>query len=145
MQVSYKKAWTAMVLSTLCFCWLCGCQAVQKDKPIADEATKAFHARLDNGDLDAIYNDAAPEFKQATSKKDFDELFQAIHRKLGKVKTTEGHGWNVNTETSATIVVLNFNTEFEGGKGTETFTWRVNDRKASLVSYNVNSNALVVK
>jgi hypothetical protein len=45
--------------------------------------------------------------------------------------------------TGGTQVVLTYATEFEKGKGTETFTFRGRDDGPKLVGYNINSNKLI--
>jgi hypothetical protein len=69
----------------------------------------------------------------------------AVQRKLGKVTQTSNAGFNVRTFNLTTTVVLNQNTTFEQGTGTEVFTFQMNGEKAVLVGYNINSKDLILK
>jgi hypothetical protein len=99
----------------------------------------AFHAKLDSGRFDEIYSTADDAFRNAGPKEKVLELFSAVEKKLGKVKSSSTKTWNVKTFNFVTRVVLVAETEFEHGKGTETFTFRVSGGKASLIGYNMNS------
>jgi hypothetical protein len=70
-------------------------------------------------------------------------LLAAVDRKLGAVKDAEKNGWNVNFQTSGTFVTLGFKTQFEHGRGVETFVYRIADGRALLAGYHINSNALI--
>ena len=116
-----------------------GCGDMIKGKSLAEPQVAAFHQKLDAGKFDEIYSTADEAFRKAASKEKALELFSAVNKKLGKVKSSSTSNWNVNTFNFVTTVVLVVETEFEHGKGTEKFTFRISDGKASLVGYNINS------
>ena len=118
---------------------LSGCGELIHGKSIAEPQVAVFHERLDGGRFEEIYSAADEDFRGAASKEKVFELFSAVERKLGKVKSSSTANWNVNTFNLVTSVVLVENTEFEHGKGTETFTFHVSGDKAVLVGYNINS------
>jgi len=107
----------------------------------ATAAVERFHQRLDSEQYAAIYLDTDDTFRKATSEKEFTQLLSAIHRKLGATQSKQSAGWNV-TATSTAVV---YRTKFAEGEATEQFRWRLNNGKAWLLSYNINSNALIVK
>jgi hypothetical protein len=107
----------------------------------ATAAVERFHQRLDSEQYAAIYLDTDDTFRKATSEKEFTQLLSAIHRKLGPTQSKQSAGWNVTT-TSTTVV---YRTKFAEGEATEQFRWRMDNGKAWLVYYNINSNALIVK
>jgi hypothetical protein len=72
-------------------------------------------------------------------------LFAAIDSKLGKVQSSSITTWNVKTFNFVTTVVLVSDTQFELGAGTETFTFRVNGDKATLLGYNINSMDMMTR
>jgi len=118
---------------------LSGCGDTIKGKSVAEPQIAVFHQRLDAERFDEIYSTASDEFRGAAPKEKVLELFSAIEKKLGKVKSSSTKTWNVRTFNFVTTVVIVTETEFEHGKGTETFTFRVAGDKASLVGYNINS------
>ena len=120
------------------------CNIAQHVTQRFDEATAAverFHQRLDSEQYAAIYMDTNDTFRKATSEAEFTQLLSAIHRKLGATQSKQSAGWNVKT-TSTTVV---YRTKFAEGDATEQFRWRMDEGKAWLEYYNINSNALIVK
>jgi hypothetical protein len=120
-----------------------GCSAV-KDGQAAQTAVARFHAMLDAGQFDALYDGSAPEMKAITPKPRFVDLLSAVHRKLGTVRSATQQGWNVNYGTGGGTVTLTYQTIFSGGSATEQFVYRAGDAPA-LIGYNINSSDLIVK
>jgi hypothetical protein len=122
-----------------------GCGDTIKGKSIAEPQVAAFHEKLNAGQFDVIYSTSDEAFRKAAPKEKVLELFSAVQRKLGKAMSSSTKTWNVKTFNFETKVVLVVQTEFERGKGTESFTFRVSDGKASLVGYNINSLDMMTK
>ncbi|HRI04331.1 MAG TPA: hypothetical protein PLL77_11365 [Pyrinomonadaceae bacterium] len=122
-----------------------GCNAVTDGKPAAETAIGKFHAMLDDERYADIYGGLDPEFKNVTTEQEMTEILQAVHIKLGKVKSTTTQTWRANTFNLTTSIVMLQNTEFEHGKGVETFTFFFADKKVSLAGYNINSKELITK
>ena len=118
---------------------LSGCGDAINGKSLAEPQIAIFHANLNAGRFDEIYAAAGDEFKKAAPKEKVLQLFAAIEKKLGKVTSSSTTTWNVRSFNFVTTVVLVADTKFEKGAGTETFTFRVSDDKATLVGYNINS------
>lgn len=137
---SAKTTIRNLILALVAGCLLItGCGDTIKGKSIAESQVVAFHERLDAGRFDEIYSSADGAFRKAAPKEKVLELFSAVEKKLGKVKSSSTKTWNVKTFNFVTRVVLVAETEFEHGKGTETFTFQVSGGKASLIGYNMNS------
>jgi hypothetical protein len=119
----------------------CGSQQTVDD---AKAAVSVFHADLDAANIDSIWADTAPDFREATDRKQLDALLLAVNRKLGKIRKSEQLGWRENATTHGNFVVLQMQTEFEHGPGQETFTFKREGERLLLAGYNVNSNALIV-
>jgi len=124
------------------FIFLVGCSA-PVDTELAEQAVKQFHQMLDSGQFEALYSGAAQDLKKATTQQDFVALLGAVHRKLGNVKSFSRKTWNVNYHTSGTFVTLNYSAVYTEGEATEQFVYRLQDGKALLAGYHVNSNALL--
>ena len=110
----------------------------------ADKAVREFHALFDANDYEKIFDAAHADFKAAQPKSDIIDFLRSVREKLGTIKTSNRTGWQANSLNMKTNVVLTFETEYENGKGIETFTYRIADGNATLYGWNVNSNALVV-
>jgi hypothetical protein len=123
---------------------LASCGA-SKAVPEAKAAMADFHAKLNDGKFKDIYAATTPAFKAASSEADFVKLLEAVHRKLGKQKSSSEPGWRLNSYNFTTTVVLTTTTEFEQGKGVETFTYLVSKSGCTLQGYNIQSQDLITK
>ena len=119
-----------------------GCSA-KADIAASERAVEEFRALLAAQQYEKIYSGSSSELKQSVSQADLDKLLDAIHRKLGKVSAAQPNAWHVNVNTAGTFVTLGYQTTFERGDATERFVYRIEDGKARLVSYQINSLALV--
>jgi hypothetical protein len=122
-----------------------GCGGMFNGKKAADQSVADFHKLYNDGKLAEIYSAGHSKFKSATTEKQFVEFMSAVQRKLGRVTQTSNAGFNVRTFNLTTTVVLNQNTTFEQGTGTEVFTFQMVGNKAVLVGYNINSKDLILK
>lgn len=132
------------VLRALVLTLLCGACSIGKGKEDAVKAVDRFHAQYARQQFDSIYAAADKDLKQTTTHAEFVRFMSAVHRKLGPIEETKPVGWNVQRQTNGSFVVLNYETDFARGPGTESFTWRIRQGVPRLQTYNVNSPALVV-
>lgn len=123
---------------------ICGCN-ISADTSAAEQAVPRFHALLDAARYAEIYEKSSDDLKKATSQKDLLALLEAVHRKLGKTKSSEQQGWKVNHTSSGSFVILNYKTSYAEGDATEQFVFRLEDKVALLAGYHINSNALILK
>jgi hypothetical protein len=130
-------------IAVLVFASLLGCSSGE-DMATAEKEVVQFRQLMESEQFAKLYANASDELRKSASEADVTKIFGALSRKLGKVKTADKAGWHVNFHTAGTFVTLGFNTQFEKGPGTEQFVFRVSDGKARLVSYNVNSAALLL-
>jgi hypothetical protein len=110
----------------------------------AEPGVATFHKQLDAADYDGIWNDAHEDFRKASGKDAYRKFVEAVHRKLGNVKSTTNAGWQVNNYNFVTRVVLQQHTVFERGAGDETFTFVLKDNSPKLLGYNIQSTDLIV-
>src|ERR1051325_2206086 len=101
-----------------------GC-SVSGSTTAAEAAGPRFHRMLDEGGLAEIYAASSEELKGATTQQDFVSLLDAVHRKLGKTKSSTKQGWNINYHTSGTFVTLAYKTSYEQGEADEQFIFRM--------------------
>jgi len=121
---------------------LAGCLAAD-DLPAANQAVTRFHQMLDAGQFQQIYDQSATEMRQATTGPKLVALLAAVNRKLGTVKSTAQQGWNDQINPGGHFLTIGYKTSFARADGVETFTFRIADKQAKLVGYNINSDALI--
>jgi hypothetical protein len=130
----------AMALALLA----CGC-SMPADTSVAERAVPLFHADVEAGRFDEIYDKSDDELKKVATRKEFVDFLDAVHRKLGNTKTSEKTGWRMNYQMSGSFVTLAYATTFDAGSAHEVFVFRLDGQKAILVGYQINSMALVLK
>ncbi len=111
--------------------------------PIAAGAIDIFHHRFHSAQDDLIFFEADPAWSRAIDAETERKFFARIRRKMGSCSYLGPSGWTVNSTPSGTLITLNYQASCARGPMRETFTWRIIDRKALLVAYNVNSNLLL--
>ena len=113
--------------------WSC---STTTNRDIAEAAVTKFHSQLNSGLYDSIMLTASPEFKAGGDT--LKEYLERVRDQLGKVTDTKqvtGSVQNMDTEAQINLVYL---TEFsKGGEAPETFVFRVKDKKATLILYEV--------
>lgn len=114
-------------------------------KSAAEPGVTRFHELLKQREFEAMYVETGEPFKSAISKPLAIKLFSAIDRKLGPLKGTKQVNWNVNTRNLVTTVALVYQSRFEEGEATETFTFVVQNGKAELIGYNIASLDMLIK
>jgi hypothetical protein len=136
----------ALLSSLACLLFLVpSCKDMTQGKGLAAAAMVDFHKQYNDQKFTALYADSHPQLKAAATEADFVKLLEAMHRKLGKhVKSTES-GWRVNSHNFTTYVISTQNSEYEQGKGTETFTYIVSDGACKLQTYHINSQDMLTK
>ena len=133
------------VLAVLLFAGTIAACSFSADADLAEAKVPEFHALLDAGDAHAIYAASADDLKKSVSERDFVAFIDAIHRKLGPVKSMEKPAWQSSHMPGGTFVTLTYKTQFSEGEATERFVYRIVGDQATLAGYNINSLALITK
>jgi len=139
-----KKKYFLLCLSLVFIFALSGCSDLAAAKPAAEDAMVDFHNLYNEKQFKSIFDSSHDEFKKASNFESFSEFMEAVHSKLGNMVSTENHNWNAKSFNLTTTMVLQQKTTFENGVGIETFTYRIEDEKAILFAYNINSRDLIV-
>ena len=135
-----KKEYTNGLLSLIVLCIVAiGCSAITDGKPAAESAVVEFHSMLNDGKYTEIYAATDERLKEVSSEEDMLKIFNAVHTKLGLVKNSTAQSWKAANYNLTTTIVIVQATEFEKGKGTETFTFVIADKKATLAGYYIES------
>ncbi|MEO1044848.1 MAG: hypothetical protein AAFX04_05350 [Pseudomonadota bacterium] len=124
---------------------LVACSALSEGTEKGEQYVSKFHKLYNAQDYDAMYRTASEEYREVTAKDFHKRLFKTLERRLGQVTGKTRTGWRVNAGTGGTIINLAYDTDFALAKGQETFVIRLRDGKAELLSYNVNSPALMIE
>ncbi|MFT4056127.1 MAG: DUF4019 domain-containing protein [Novosphingobium sp.] len=111
----------------------------------ADAEVVRFHEELDAGHSQEIWEGTGEDMRKATTRKQFVAMLDAVHRKLGNVKSSRQVGWNRNASTNGSFMTITNETLFERGSGTERFVFRKSEAdKLALVGYHIQSNEMMV-
>jgi uncharacterized protein DUF4019 len=132
----------AAIVLAITLCLLSGCNPV-KNKAMAQSAVVNFHSQLDAEDFHGIYAASAPGLKTSVSEEQWNKFLGAIHRKLGKVKSSDLESWRTFSGMGGTTMQVTFKTQFEKSEGTEDFNWLFVDGKPQLLGYNIRSMGLI--
>jgi Protein of unknown function (DUF4019) len=112
---------------------------------LAEKEVAQFHAMSEQGRAAEIYVRASPRFQSVGTEAEFRSYLDAVHRKLGAMRTTEKQQWRVDYNTAGRFASLRYRTVFERGEAYEQFVYLIDSGKATIVSYNINSPALVIR
>lgn len=124
---------------------LAGCNVKESLKD-ADIEVGQFHQKLDAGNWQAIWTAADPQLHKATTRAQFGGMLDAVHGKLGKVKSSEQVGWNAEATTGGSYVTVTTQTTFARGSGTEQFVFRKGEAgKLTLAGYDIQSKDMMLK
>lgn len=112
------------------------------DTKAAEQSIVSFHADLNGGNFDKIYDASGPDLKAAANKEKFTKILDVVHKKLGMFKDGKSMGWNDNVTAAGHFVTVNYKAAYDKGEAAENFVFRLEGGKSTLVGYHVNSDAL---
>ncbi len=122
-----------------------GCGKIKESREAAERQVTFFHQRFNDQDMKSIVTAAHPDLWKTSSKAEVLEFLSAVRQKLGKANDSQTLSWNVQAGMGVTNATLVQKTTFEAGEGTETFIYRVEKKKASLLGYKIVSKDLIMK
>jgi hypothetical protein len=123
---------------------IAGCSA-NSHLAAAEREVERFHDLAAEQQVERLYDQSTDEFKRAATPEQFRSLMQVIDERLGNVRRANRQGWHVNYTTAGTVVTLTYDTQFERGRGTERFAYRIDAESPRLLGFHVNSDALVAR
>ena len=105
------------------------------NRDIAERAVEKFHTQFNAESYESIQLSAAQEFKSGgtTGKANVEKAREILGTVISTTQVT-GTVQNLADETQINLVYM---TTFKNGKAPETFIFRVRDRHASLMFYEV--------
>ncbi|HEU4387336.1 MAG TPA: hypothetical protein VFV34_06030 [Blastocatellia bacterium] len=110
----------------------CGDRSTNRE--IAEKAVDKFHAQYNERAFELICLQGAPEFKSDNTSLPY---LQKAYDTMGRVVSSDVATGNVQNSKDEANITLVYVTTFEQGKTSETFAYRVKDRDAKLIFYEV--------
>ena len=95
-----------------------------------------------------IYDGTDDMFKTATTETQFTQILQAVHRKLGLLRSTAQKNFYSREQAgtnAGSYISMTYDTAFAEGPATESFNWRVVNGKVRLAGYNIQSALLITR
>jgi hypothetical protein len=112
---------------------LAGCHPVQ-DYSVVDSAVDLFHQRLASSEDDTIYRDAGVDFQRSIDLETNRKFLGQIRRRRGM----PGRATRTSFDIQGAVVTAKYQTSFANGDATETFVWRLQDGKATLLGFTID-------
>ncbi|MCU0238848.1 MAG: DUF3887 domain-containing protein [Pyrinomonadaceae bacterium] len=119
------------------------CSTLTKGKAEGEKAVEKFRQQLAVENYDEIYQNSSKKFKEEATEVEAKELFEAVNKKLGKIRNSNLQSWRSQATTYGSFTTLVYETEFELDKGIETFVLEMDGDEAKIAGYNVNSKAFL--
>lgn len=129
--------------------WSCSCTLTASREGIpaqAQETIDAVTEQMAQGRFDEIYQQAAEEWRRASTPEQSKAFFSTLKSKLGNIKSRAFLSAKDQQNTGGPIqghsFIITYHTTFERAEGMETFTLLEQDNRWLLAGYFVNSDAL---
>ncbi len=137
-------------MADICRKWIIGAAALllAACNPIAvlDETgteIEQFHADMQAGDMDALWDITHQQFRDATPRKQYEHIFALLGGALGEHESSERDTFNINTNNGVTTADVVMTSRFTNGEATETFHWIQEGTDWKLLGYFVESPLLL--
>ncbi len=124
---------------------LASCKDMTRGISLAQAAALDFHAKFNDSKFKEIYAASSADMKKVSTEADFVKFVETVHRKLGKHTKATEVGSRVNSFNFKTTAIITQNSEFEQGKGVETFTYLISGDSCTLQGYHINSQDMMMK
>lgn len=137
-----------IMLFSICSMSIFSCSVVKGKAEAEKVAGSLFQERIKNGwtGSDKYYSDI---FFKGTTEQKWSNIQTLVTKAMGELKSYSLTTWNVQAkvhsdEISGTIVVLEYETSYEKGNGTETLTIHkpVMGGNFSIIGHNINSELI---
>jgi hypothetical protein len=117
----------------------------QQARAAAAAAVVEFHARIDAGRYDEIYDGADPEYQARETRDQHAARLAATYGALGKVKGATVLQSGAGTTPCGIFARILQETTFESGRAIETFRFGVRDGRAVLLGRSTMTGPYVVR
>lgn len=118
----------------------CGVRDMAGSSAAVSKVIDTLFQGADLGAWNASYEGMmAPEFRQVTSKEDFEKLGRTIQGRLGKITSKNTSGFFVRNLNGVLTVEASYDAQFEKGKGTIHSKLKKSGDNWQFVNFRVNS------
>lgn len=117
---------------------------VEDDKKEATQAIERFHNRLNALQFDAVYEDAYSELKNSQEQPAFTHLLRQVRDKFGAFQQADFSQVLVLMQTPIQVRAV-YDSRFENGQVTESFTYVRQGKKLLLSSYELTPRTMEAK
>lgn len=108
---------------------------------LAELGVKNFHAMLNAGRFEEIYEAASEDTRKVLAKDEFVRFIGTVHRKFGKSGASHKIGRQVEYSTSGTFITLHYSTKYDHEEIEEIFKFLMDEKKGPLLySYLIPGN-----
>jgi hypothetical protein len=108
---------------------------IENHKDIVEKAVQEFHAQLDRGKCEEIYNRASELLRKSNSLNDVLKLCETTSRIFGSRKSTQVIDTWIQPPHPENYILTRYITQFSKGVVQEIFIWSVKNNKAEIVNY----------
>lgn len=147
----FLSSWPSLTvgLLTLCMAVSSACNTGMRRSGIPSGAQTALDsaiADIDSGRYDNLYQEASDEWRSQSTLEESKATFQTLENKLGKARSRRQQTAREEQTSTAPVaghsVTVVYQTTFDRGEGTETFTFIERGGKWALAKYYVSSIGL---
>jgi len=123
-----------------------GCSVAADVKSI-DISVAKIHELMNEGKFEEISEMLPQEVKTPENKKKMRQIFSDTVEKLGKIKESSKKLANgseydkYEVDTNYTRITVSYHTTFSNAKAVEEFKFQINDDKAELLAYNIQTDS----
>lgn len=101
---------------------LAACGIAEMDVGV-DENIDEFRTLVSEGKYGEIWDQSHPVMQESNSREAFGSFMTSVMNEMGAAGTSKQTGWKKNSGTEGSSVVVQRQTQFANGIGTETFTY----------------------
>jgi hypothetical protein len=138
---SLSRSWVVLLIIASTAVSL-DCQQLVADRRVAQAAVANFHDSYNAQHFKSIYDTSDPLYRSSVSPASATQLLRGIRELLGPASDSRTIGINVSVDNGRSVVTLVQRTSFVRGVANETFSFRVGNGAAALISYRIDSEAL---
>jgi hypothetical protein len=119
-------------LAVAALIWLTSACFSRVDIDIAQRAADEFHLRANDGQADAIYDDATNRYRMSISRELNRSRFARFRRKMGACPSSTATSIVVNVGSQGTTATASYKTTCSAGVLDESFLWGLRTARRSL-------------
>ena len=142
MKLRQFRGFCVCITLTLLLFTASGC-LVFNGKDEAEKTVQKLYTAIQRGDYNTALDLYSNKFYEKTSRSEWGKMLKNINNKLGDVKEYKSNGWRVNTTTSGTFIMLNYEVKYTKYSAVESFNIQKEGKTYKIVGHNINSEGFL--